>query len=198
MKNKLRFKRLSSLFLGCFIASFSLASHPCITRHRFRSEEDQKLSQLVQQYGDQKWKLIAEFMPNRTARQCRERYINYLAPNINKDDWTPAEDELLLRLVQQLGHKWTLIAQIFPGRTDVHLKNRYCAYLKNLTPQPQDNLLQQQPIPQPQPAPQPQFNLPNIDDSFDNFDFDHNFGFYYPSGQQPDNDSFGFDYSFFD
>ena len=32
----------------------------------------------------------------RRPKQCRERWRNYLDPDISKGDWTPAEDNTLL------------------------------------------------------------------------------------------------------
>jgi hypothetical protein len=39
--------------------------------------------------------------------------------------WTPSEDALLLEKVQEFGRRWVRIAEFFPMRTDVHVKNRF-------------------------------------------------------------------------
>jgi hypothetical protein len=39
--------------------------------------------------------------------------------------WTSEEDELLISKIQELGPKWTILAQFSPDRTDLQLKNRW-------------------------------------------------------------------------
>jgi hypothetical protein len=62
---------------------------------------------------------------NRTARQCRERYKNYLAPSIRIAPWTPEEDALLLQKYRELGPKWSQMTSFFGQRSAVSLKNHY-------------------------------------------------------------------------
>jgi hypothetical protein len=64
-------------------------------------------------------------MINRTARQCRERYRSYIAPNLSYSPWTKKEDELLRAKYLEIGPKWTQMAHFFVGRSDVTLKNRW-------------------------------------------------------------------------
>jgi hypothetical protein len=40
------------------------------------------LIQLVQQYGVRKWSHIAQMLPGRIGKQCRERWHNHLRPDI--------------------------------------------------------------------------------------------------------------------
>ena len=44
------------------------------------------------------WPTIADAVPNRTAKQCRERYVNHLTSTLKKSDWTELEDATLVRL----------------------------------------------------------------------------------------------------
>lgn len=95
-------------------------------RHlKFTGIEDVQLSSLVRFYGDNRWDLIAERMPNRNPRQCRDRWQNYLSPNVTFSEWTDAEDSLLLSKVTECGKRWVFISKFFPGRTDTQLKNRF-------------------------------------------------------------------------
>lgn len=95
-------------------------------KNKFTSEEDEKLIELVNNNDREiNWVYIANQMPNRSARQCRERYQNYLSPNIKKGDWTEEEDELLLAKLKELGNKWKMIADILGNRTSQQVKNRY-------------------------------------------------------------------------
>lgn len=97
---------------------------------KFTPDEDKRLLQLVSQYGSKAWVIIARFMPKRNSRQCRERYLNYLSPFINKGDWSEKEDELLLIKYQEFGSKWVTIASFFPDRTDAMVKNRFQVLLR--------------------------------------------------------------------
>ena len=38
--------------------------------------------------GVTKWSEIAKRLVSRTPKQCRERYVNHLDPNIRKESWT--------------------------------------------------------------------------------------------------------------
>ena len=94
-------------------------------KHKFTDEEDKELDAIVKEIGFSSWKLVSMRMKNRTPRQCKERWINYLQPNINKDKWTKPEDDLLFYLVNKLGSKWNTLSSYFNNRPPVILKNRF-------------------------------------------------------------------------
>jgi hypothetical protein len=101
------------------------ASSKHLPRRRFNVKEDQTLRGLVCAYGLNRWDEIARFLPERTPRQCRDRYEYYLAPNVYNPPWTGEEDELLKKEVAEWGSKWVFLTRFFPGRTGNHLKNRW-------------------------------------------------------------------------
>ena len=43
---------------------------------------NRKLVKLVEQFGLRKWSYIAQMLPGRVGKQCRERWHNHLRPNI--------------------------------------------------------------------------------------------------------------------
>ena len=97
---------------------------PKRVRHRFTPKEDQLLQLLHAKYGED-WNQIAMNIPNRSPRQCKDRWTLYLSPSINISPWTLAEDELLLDLVEKIGHKWKLITSYLVNRTEASVKYRY-------------------------------------------------------------------------
>lgn len=96
--------------------------HP---KSKFTPQEDQKLRDLVSRYGENDWVTISKMMGTRNQRQCRERWTNYLSPNICFAPWSSQEDELLKKLHEEIGAKWVKIASYFPNRTDTNIKNRW-------------------------------------------------------------------------
>jgi hypothetical protein len=76
-------------------------------------------------YGADDWVAVASAVGGKTVRQCKERWWNYLAPELNSGDWTLEDDQLLLQKFRELGNKWVRIAKCFPNRTDTMVKNRF-------------------------------------------------------------------------
>jgi hypothetical protein len=93
-------------------------------KHKFTSADDARLCDVVQRLGTKDWNLVATQMYPRTARQCRERWNNYINPVIEHIEWTPEEDLLLDEKYAQLGAKWKVIASFFPTRSKNMVKYR--------------------------------------------------------------------------
>jgi hypothetical protein len=91
---------------------------------KFTAAEDTRLLDLVQQLGTKDWTVISSMMQTRNPRQCRERYNNYLNPELRNDSWTPEEDALLESKYEELGAKWSRIGRFFENRSDNALRNR--------------------------------------------------------------------------
>jgi len=98
-------------------------------RNLWTSQEDAQVVELVKKFGT-KWAIVASNMKNRNGKQVRDRYINYLLPNIKTDIWTEQEDQLLINLTYEHGNKWKLISTFIPGRTENQVKSRYYTHLK--------------------------------------------------------------------
>ncbi|KAI3670077.1 hypothetical protein L6452_41687 [Arctium lappa] len=98
-----------------------------IVKGQWNSEEDRLLVQLVKQHGDSKWSRIAEKLPGRIAKQCRDRWQNHLRPDITKDAWSEEEDRVLIAIHKEVGNKWSEIARRMPGRSENTIKNHWNA-----------------------------------------------------------------------
>ena len=93
---------------------------------------------LVHMHGTRSWTLVAQHLPGRTGKQCRERWHNHLDPSINKGPWSEEEDRVLKAGVEETtgenGTKdWeavgTLLQQAGFFRTGKQARHRYARIL---------------------------------------------------------------------
>nr|KAF6363303.1 MYB proto-oncogene, transcription factor [Pipistrellus kuhlii] len=97
---------------------------------RWTREEDEKLKKLVEQNGTDDWKVIANYLPNRTDVQCQHRWQKVLNPELIKGPWTKEEDQRVIELVQKYGPKrWSVIAKHLKGRIGKQCRERWHNHL---------------------------------------------------------------------
>ncbi|CAN6219600.1 unnamed protein product [Urochloa humidicola] len=94
------------------------------------AEEDSVLRAQIALHGTDNWTIIAAQFKDKTARQCRRRWYNYLNSECKKGGWSREEDMLLCEAQKLLGNRWTEIAKVVSGRTDNAVKNRFSTLCK--------------------------------------------------------------------
>ena len=88
-------------------------------------EEDEILMDKVSSQGPSNWNEISSFVPERTAKQCRERWHNHLMGGFKKGDWSEEEDRIIKLSHSMFGNQWSSISKNLPGRSVTDIKNRF-------------------------------------------------------------------------
>ncbi|KAI9918371.1 hypothetical protein PsorP6_011743 [Peronosclerospora sorghi] len=77
-----------------------------LSKRQWSSEEDEALEVAVQTMGANDWPVIARLLPGRCGKQCRERWVNHLSPDVNKEAWTEQEDLVIFNTRDRIGNRW--------------------------------------------------------------------------------------------
>lgn len=102
-------------------------------RKYWTREEDNALADIIKKIGAHNWSSSAKELNIkfhdtfnfRNGKQCRERWLSNLDPNLIKSKWSKEEDRLLYAKHEELGNRWGLIKGFFTGRSESQVKNRW-------------------------------------------------------------------------
>jgi hypothetical protein len=105
----------------------------CKTKAKFTKEEDELIIKCVEAMKENdkkiKWAKISDYLPSRTSKQIRERYLNFLSPDVDRSPFSACEFKRLAETVLHYLHlpyiPWKEINVLFPGRSKIFLKNQY-------------------------------------------------------------------------
>ncbi|CAK94183.1 unnamed protein product (macronuclear) [Paramecium tetraurelia] len=111
------------------------------------SEEDQLLYKIMTKEPNIKWFEVqyemfiqSSGLYFRKAKQYRERWNNYLNPQVNRGIWTELDDFNLLQIALAEGLRWSNISKKLKNRTENQVKNRFKSLInkeKKITQIPQ-------------------------------------------------------------
>ena len=90
----------------------------------WKNTEDEILKAAVMKYGLNQWSRISSLLVRKSAKQCKERWYEWLDPQIKKTEWTRDEEEKLLHLAKMFPCQWRTIAPIV-GRTAYQCLEHY-------------------------------------------------------------------------
>ena len=107
---------------------------PSIKKGKWSKEEDEILHTKVNELG-KTWSSLKQYLPGRTTKQIRERYINYISlPSNTKEDncckWNDEKDKLLLEYYVIYNASWVKICKMIPGTSENSVKNRFYSLLR--------------------------------------------------------------------
>jgi hypothetical protein len=99
-------------------------------RGTWSEEDDENLLHALAARRSIDWDAIATKVGNHTAKQCRERWLVKLNPEVRRSLFEKWEDDLIRSERLRIGNHWSVIAQRLPGRTACSVKNRWYTVLR--------------------------------------------------------------------
>ncbi|KAH7838157.1 hypothetical protein Vadar_022689 [Vaccinium darrowii] len=100
---------------------------------RWTRQEDIILTSYVQELVPEDWDSVPRNTGLlRSSESCKHRWMKYLRPGVNRENFTPREEEIISSMQAQIGNKWASIALFLPQRTNVDIKYHWNYHLKKI------------------------------------------------------------------
>jgi hypothetical protein len=89
-----------------------------------------KIVEIMKAIADKvKWEKILFQLTSRTSKQIRDRHLNFLSLNVNRNPFTVEEINLFIQMVDSYINSstipWKKISTFFSGRANIFMKNKY-------------------------------------------------------------------------
>lgn len=96
-----------------------------INKGLWSPEENKRLHEGVAKYSTS-WTEVAQVVGSRQPDQCAKRWQHFLDPDLDRSEWTPEEDNILIAEVEKRGRNWAKIVDaVLHRRSANDAKNRY-------------------------------------------------------------------------
>jgi hypothetical protein len=89
------------------------------------NEEKQRFKEIIEKAPHRDWITYSQMMVTRSPHQCKMHFRGAILPKYLKGAWSKEEDATLVRLVEELGMRWSLIAKNFTNRSESSCRYRY-------------------------------------------------------------------------
>lgn len=96
------------------------------------SQEDELLFSWVDIHGPTKWTECSKEIKGRCGKQCRERWVNILNPDVKKGNWSDYEQDVIFNNLSTYNTSWSAMSHILPGRTENSIKNYFYSSVRRL------------------------------------------------------------------
>jgi hypothetical protein len=95
-------------------------------RGKWKAGEDAKLIDAVKKCGKD-WVAVTALVPGRTNSQCKQRWLNSLQPDKNRQvgRWTAEKDAKMMDAVTKYGKNWVVVAALVSDRTSLQCRQRW-------------------------------------------------------------------------
>ncbi|CAO3679268.1 unnamed protein product [Rhizopus stolonifer] len=110
-----------------------------INFERWSLEDMEKLQNLIENFGEKQWKLVALKMGNRSADQCKNKWMYEKRIRKQEQSYTEIEDKQIMEYVDLFGESFEKIKREMKSTKSVlQLKNRYLQIKRRLQAQGND------------------------------------------------------------